>query len=150
KPQKAVVQQACERHRYAQTLGRLQREPDVLEPERRGESGRLKPAFGDQATVGLVSGRREDCGTEHVNVGTPIDTRLVDEHDGRAQSLDCGGEQEVSAELDEICRRWLRAYRKRLRTQRVEERLARFDHSGLARGNDEQLSGRRRVWTAED
>src|SRR5258705_519844 len=99
-PQKAVVQQAAERHGHAQTLGRLEREPDVLESERRGESGRLKPAFGAQATVGLVSGRREDCRSEQINVGPPIDTRLADERDGLAQCLDGGGEQEVSAELD--------------------------------------------------
>src|SRR2546421_143951 len=148
--QKAVVQQACERHRHAQTLGRLQREPDVLEPERCGESGRLKPAFGDQVAVGLVSWRREDCRTEHINVGTPIDARLVHEGDGLAQSLDGGGEQEVSAELDQIRRRWLRAYRKGLRTQRVEERLARFDRSGVARCDDEQLRCRRGLRTAED
>src|SRR2546429_2086208 len=124
-PQKAVVQQACERHRHAQTLGRLQREPDVLEPERCSESGRLKAAFGDQATVGLVSGRRKDRGAEHLNVGTSVDARLVDERDGLAQSLDYGGEQEGAAELDEIFRRWLRTYRHGLRTQPVEQQLAR-------------------------
>src|SRR6266446_6044584 len=107
-PQKAVVQQASKRHGHAQTLGRRQREADVLESERRGESGRLEPAFGDQATVDLVSGHREDCGSEQINVGPPIDARLADERDRLAQCLDCGGEQEVSAELDEICCRGLR------------------------------------------
>src|SRR5205814_371583 len=139
-PQKAVVQQACERHRHAQTLGRLQREPDVLESERCGEGGRLKPALGDQATVGLVSGRREDRGSEQINVGTPIDARPVDERDGLAQCLDCGGEQEVPAELDEIGRRWLRAYSNGLRSQRVEQGLARLQGCRIA-GCDDELRG---------
>src|SRR6202521_4844742 len=133
-PQKAVVQQASERHWHAQILGRRQREADVLESERRGESGRLKPAFGDQATVGLVSGHGEDRGSEQINVGTPIDARLADERDRLAQCLDCGGEQEVSAELDEIRCRGLRADGKGLLSQRVEERLAPFDRSGPAPG----------------
>src|SRR5256885_15962186 len=94
---------------------------------------RSKAAFGDQATVGLVNGRRKDRGAEHLNVGTSVDARLVDERDGLAQSLDCGGEQEVAAELDEICRRWLRTYRKGLRTQRVEQRLARSQGCRIAR-----------------
>jgi hypothetical protein len=50
---------------------------------------------------------------------------------------------------DEICRRRLCADRKRPLSQRVEERLARFDHGSVARGNDEELRGHRHVRTAE-
>jgi hypothetical protein len=53
-PQKSIMQQASKRHRYAQTLGRFQREADVLVSERRGESCRLVLAFRDLSVTPVV------------------------------------------------------------------------------------------------
>jgi hypothetical protein len=99
-PQKSIMQQASKRHRYAQTLGRFQREADVLVSERRGESCRLILAFRDQATVDLVSSCGEERRSEQIHKGTPVDAGLADERDGLAQCLDSGGLQKISAELD--------------------------------------------------
>src|ERR1700730_4216232 len=131
-PEKSVVQQAAKRHRYPQRLGRRQREADILVSERRGESRRLKLAIGDQATVGLVSRRGEDCRGQQIHVAAPVDAGLADERDGLAQGFDGGGEQEVPAELDEIRRRRLRTDWNRLLSQRLEQRLAGFDRNGGA------------------
>src|SRR6202022_2836913 len=91
-PQESVVEQAAQRHRHAQTLGRRQYEVDVLESEWRSESGRFKSACGDQSTIGLVGPCVEKTGREHVHEDVPIDVSLTDERDGLAQRLDGGGQ----------------------------------------------------------
>jgi hypothetical protein len=52
--EKSVMQQACQRHGYVETLGRGQRKPDVLVTEWCGEAGRLVLALSDEGTVGFV------------------------------------------------------------------------------------------------
>src|SRR5258708_30696148 len=52
--QKSIMQQASQRHGYAQTLRRGQREPDVLESEGCSQACRLELAFGDEGAVGFA------------------------------------------------------------------------------------------------
>src|ERR1700685_402864 len=63
-PKKAIVQQACQWHRYAQILGFRQREADVLVTQRGGERRRLKLISRDQRAEDLISRCGEDRGCE--------------------------------------------------------------------------------------
>src|SRR5258708_7838929 len=69
--QKSIMQQASQRHGYAQTLRRGQREPDVLESEGCSEACRLELAFGDQGAVGFVYPYVEYRGGEKFHVRAP-------------------------------------------------------------------------------
>src|SRR5260221_10699573 len=76
--QKSITQQASERHGYPKTLGRSQREPDVLESKRRSEARRLELAFGDEGAVGFVCRYVEHRGGEEFDVRARIDPGLTE------------------------------------------------------------------------
>jgi hypothetical protein len=59
---KSIMQQACQRHRHSQILGRGQRKANILVAERRGEGRWLKPAIGNQGAKYLISRCSEDRG----------------------------------------------------------------------------------------
>src|SRR5580698_7301903 len=70
--QKSVVQQASQRHGHAETLGRGQRQADVLVSQWRCEGRGFELAVGDQGTEDLVRGRVEHGGGEDLDVGAPV------------------------------------------------------------------------------
>src|ERR1700679_1368814 len=80
--QESVVQEASERHGYAQALGRGQRETDVLVSERRRERRGFKLALRDEGSVGLVRRDVEHGRSEEFNVRARIDAGLADERNG--------------------------------------------------------------------
>src|ERR1700722_14966778 len=103
--QKSIMQQASERHGNLQTLGRGQREADVLESKRRGESCGLELALSDEVAIDFVSRYVEHRGAEEFDVRARVDPGLADERNCLAEGLDDGSQQKIAAELDEIRRR---------------------------------------------
>src|SRR3954463_7894220 len=57
--QKAVAQQAGDRHRHAKIPGSGKHQPNVLLGERCRKAGRLELCVGEKRAVGLVNGRTE-------------------------------------------------------------------------------------------
>src|SRR5882757_725537 len=143
--QKSIMQQASERHGNAKTLGRGQREPDVLESEGCSKSRRLELALGDEVAVGFVYRYVEHRGGKEFNVRARVDPGLTDERNRFAEGLDGGSQQKIAAELDEIRRRRLGTDRKCFLPHGAEQRLTRLDRRGIARADDEQLGRSRHV-----
>src|SRR3984885_7523656 len=94
--QESIVQQASERHGYAQALGRGQRETDVLVSERRRKRRGFKLALRDEGSAGLVRRDVEHGRSEELDVRARVDTGLADERHGLTQRLDGGGQQKVA------------------------------------------------------
>src|SRR4029453_14491646 len=100
--QEPIAQQAPQRHGHAQGFRRSEGEANVLLSQRCGEARRLELSLGDQRPVGLVHGRGEERGRQHIEIAAAIDARLADERHGLAQRLDRRGDQEITAELDQV------------------------------------------------
>jgi hypothetical protein len=99
--QEAITQEARERHRDAQIIGRGEHESDVLVSEGGGEPRRLKLSFRNQLAVDLVDGSSKKGCSQHLDIVVAIDAMFAHERDGFAERFNGGGNEEISAELDE-------------------------------------------------
>jgi len=101
-PDEAVVDEAGGRHRHSRSLGLGEREPEVLDGQRRGQSRRAVALIDDFPAVSLMDLRVEQRICQHIIGEVAIHPAFPQQSQHLTHAFECRRGQHIGGEFGEV------------------------------------------------